>query len=364
MARSDSESRSWIPRARFLLANLGAWVLFAVVVSTWLHAERRGLGVPADWWRIFRASALIWGLWSIPTAVIFWLFRRFPWHPGRWRRALGIHVAASLLWMPVYAALLLPMGALAFDIPWRLLPRHAPSFFGTMFWVEYLLYWPPFAVAAAHDGLRRARDREVLARALTEARLEALRAQIQPHFLFNTLAAISGLLRAGETALSARCIELLADLLRRVVSLSAGPLVSLADELETSMLYLEIQQARCGDRLSVEIDADPLARDFAVPNLLLQPLLENAFEHGVARVAGPVLVTLGAHCTEGGRLMISVTNPIPRTEPKQTIEGLGVANTRSRVELLFPGDATLDLRIDAESARATVRVDLPARPMR
>jgi two-component system sensor histidine kinase AlgZ len=338
-------------------------VLFAAVASIWLKAERRGLGVPADGWAIFRSAALIWGLWSIPTAFIFKTFRRHPWEPGRWRRTLGFHFLASLLWMPLYGALLIPACAIAFGIPWRRLPEFAPGFYGTMFWTEYLFYWPVFAVAAANDGLRRARDREALARELAQARLDALRSRIQPHFLFNTLAAISGLLRSGEIDRSARSIELLADLLRRVVSQSDQPLVRLDEELAAADLYLEIQKTRCGPRLDVDVRAEPEAMAFGVPSLLLQPLLENAFEHGVARVPGPVKVSLAAR-RMADRLEIEITNPIAEGAGRgHGAQGVGLANTRSRIELLFPEEGRCDLVLDPEARVARTTVILPARPL-
>jgi GNAT superfamily N-acetyltransferase len=351
----------WPARLRFLLCNLGGWVLFSAVVSVWLQAQRRGLGVPASFWEIFRHAVIFWGLWSIPTAFIFKMFRRFPWEPGEWRRTLGVHFLASLLWMPLYGVLLIPVAAVAFGIPWRRLSEFAPSFYGTMFWVEYLLYWPVFTVAAANDGLRRARDREALARDLAQARLDALRSQIQPHFLFNTLAAISGLLRSGEIDRSARSIELLADLLRRVVSQSDQPLVRLEEELATAALYLEIQETRCGARLTVDVSVDPRSHSLGVPSLLLQPLLENAFEHGVARVPGPVVVTLRTDRTEAGRLEIQITNPIPDGAGNPDSRGLGLANTRSRIELLFPNEGRCDLALDPAARRARTTVSLPAR---
>lgn len=356
-----SPAGRWPRRLRFLLLNLGGWVLFSAVVSVWIVAQRRALGVPGDGWKIFGHAVAFWGLWSLPTAFIFWAFRRFPWEPERWRRTLGVHVLASLLWMPIYGALLVPVAALAFGIPWRRLPEFAPSFYGTMFWVEYLLYWPVFAVAAAHDGLRRARDREALARELAQARLDALRSRIQPHFLFNTLAAISGLLRSGDLDRSARSIELLADLLRRVVSQSDQPLVPLREELEAAGLYLEIQKTRCGPRLTVSVSAEPEALAVGVPGLLLQPLLENAFEHGVAKVPGPVEVTLRAW-KAADRLEIEITNPTPeRAAPPGERRGVGLANTRSRLELLFPNEARCDLVLDPPARLARTVVTLPAR---
>jgi two-component system, LytTR family, sensor kinase len=353
----------WPHRLRFLALNLSAWVLFSAVVSVWLVAQRRGLGVPSDGWEIFRHTLIFWGLWSIPTAFIFKTFRRHPWEPDRWRRTLSFHVVASLVWMLLYGALLIPVAVVAFGIPWRRLPEFAPMFYGTMFWVEYLLYWPVFAVAAANDGLRRARDREALARELAQARLDALRSRIQPHFLFNTLAAISGLLRSGEIDRSARSIELLADLLRRVVSQSDQPLVRLDEELAAADLYLEIQKTRCGPRLDVDVRAEPQAMAFGVPSLLLQPLLENAFEHGVSKVPGPVRVALVARKVSD-RLEIEITNPIAEGGARgHGAQGLGLANTRSRIELLFPEEGRCDLVLDPEARVARTVVTLPARPV-
>lgn len=358
----SSRGGRWAPRLLFLLCNLGGWTLFSAVVSVWLVAQRRALGVPGNGWSIFGHTLMFWGLWSIPTAFIFRMFRRFPWEPSQWRRTVGLHVLASVLWMPIYGVLLIPVAVVAFGIPWRRLPEFAPTFYGTMFWVEYLLYWPVFLVAAANDGLRRARDREALARELTQARMDALQAQIQPHFLFNTLAAISGLLRAGETGPSARCIELLADLLRRVVAQSDRPLVRWDEEWAAAHLYLEIQKVRCGPRLSIDARTDPRAAAIGVPNLLLQPLLENAFEHGVSRIPGPVVVGLSA-VLHADRLEIEITNPIAPGGARRGNQGVGLANTGSRLGLLFPRQGRCDLLLDPAAGLARTIVHLPARSL-
>ncbi len=151
------------------------------------------------------------------------------------------------------------------------------------------------------------------------------------------------------------------DVLGRVSPLLAG---RLEEELAAAHLYLEIQKIRCGPRLTLDVSADPQTLPLGVPNLLLQPLLENAFEHGVARVPGPVKITLAVR-RAADRLEIEITNPIAvGADPRgHGAQGLGLANTRSRIELLFPNEGRCDLALDPAARLARTIVSLPARPI-
>jgi hypothetical protein len=320
--------------------------------------------VASSWWEIFLRSSQFWLVWTLPTVVVFRLVRRFP-IAGTARersRAIAVHVVASLLWMPVYALLLFPTVALIFGVPLTYLFRAPGEVLGARFLVEYSLWWGIFAVAIASQAVRAQRDNARLARDLTEARLAALRGQLQPHFLFNSLAAISGLLRGGSTAEAAGALGTLADLLRQVTVEQRDATTPLARELEFADRYLELQRLRVGERLTIRRSVDPQLLDAIVPSLLLQPLIENAFEHGISRVAGPASFALDVCRAGDGRLAIEVRNSAPPAPERSDGTGLGLANTTARLGLIYGDAYAFEFRRDAVAGSAIARIDLPVAP--
>ena len=350
-------------RLLFGAVNVGAWLLFACLASAWIYGDRLSQGVSSSYLSILRRSIPFWMLWTLPTVLVFRLVHRFPWSGGLGRpRTLLLHLAVWLLWMPVYAALLFPTVSLVFDVPLRHLVAAPRSVLGLRYFVELSLYWPILAVATATQAVRAQRDQERLHRELLEARLLGLRSQLEPHFLFNTLAAISGSLRAGALPEAQAALARLAELLREVAGDRGGAMVPLAEELSFARSYLELQTLRIGDRLRVRVDVEPGLDRCEVPSLLLQPLLENAFTHGVANVAGDVQVSLRIGTPSPGLLAIEVENPVAATNPLVSTgrRGIGLENTRSRLDLLYQGRAELSLTVDGERGRARARAVIPA----
>ncbi len=214
------------------------------------------------------------------------------------------------------------------------------------------------------DYHRRYRERELAAShletELTQAQLEVLRMQLQPHFLFNTLHAISSLMHR-DVELADRMIARLGELLRATLDHAGAAEVSLQSELDFIAPYLEIEQARLGPRLQVRLDIDPETLDAAVPNLLLQPLVENAIRHGIAPQRGPGLIEIVSR-RHNGRLQVRVCDTgagLPNETPLK--EGLGLGNTRARLEHLY-GDAHVFRIAPAPSGPGVeVTLELPFR---
>ena len=178
----------------------------------------------------------------------------------------------------------------------------------------------------ALDYYRKYRDREYR---LAQAQLQALKAQLQAHFLFNTLNSISTLMHEDVEAAD-RMVVSLGDLLRATLSEVGGQEVTLGRELEVLDLYLRIQLIRFQDRLRVNSDVDPRALDACVPNLVLQPLVENAIKHGIAPHSVDGVVDIGARA-DGASLVLRVHDDGPglREPHEETREGLGLSNTRA-----------------------------------
>ena len=236
--------------------------------------------------------------------------------------------------------------------------RSAP----TLFAFGFLLYLLAMAVSylaaafeASRDAERRGLELQVQAR---EAELRALRAQIDPHFLFNSLQSISALTTADPAAARRMCL-LLADFLRDTLALGARERIPLASEIALATRFLAIEQVRFGDRLQVEVatgDAD----DSLMPPLLLQPLVENAVTHGVAHVleGGVVRITASRGVAT---LAITIDNPCDPDRPAGRGTGLGLRNVRERLRSLYGTDALL--RTEEANGRFRTRLEVPLEPV-
>jgi LytS/YehU family sensor histidine kinase len=227
-----------------------------------------------------------------------------------------------------------------------------------------------FAVLGAERAAAyfvEARERETQAARLTaqlaEARLGALRMQLRPHFLFNSLNAITVVVRDQDTRTATRMLEQLGEVLHQVMRADRPQEVSLAEELDFLRRILELEQIRFSDRLHPEFDLDPALLGAAVPDFILQPLVENALRHGLAARTAATLLRIEAR-REGEQLVLTVTDdgPGPSEVAAERREGVGLANTRERLATLYGGAASLTLEATAGGgARATIRI--PWRPL-
>jgi signal transduction histidine kinase len=291
-----------------------------------------------------------WYVWAALTPLVLWLARRYPLRAGRWGRPLLLHTAVS-----VALALLL----ITLDVPLVLALRQAPDeplspaeawqrYFFLEFHLYVLLYWALLCVAHALAYYRDARDRRLeaawLEGQLARAELNALKMQLDPHFLFNTLNAISALMHRDVEAAD-RMMGLLGDLLRRTLGAAGAQEVPLAQELDFVGRYLEIQQARFGGRLAVALDIEPGTLGARVPTLILQPLVENAIRHGIAPRPRGGRVEVRSRRREGA-LHLEVFDDGPGLPPEAAggcQEGVGLTNTRARLRHLYGPDHRLEL---------------------
>ena len=199
----------------------------------------------------------------------------------------------------------------------------------------------------------RVLETSVLAR---DAELKALKAQINPHFLFNSLNSISALTSIDAARARDMCI-LLADFLRMTLGLGEKAVVPMREELELLQRFLAIEKVRFGERLHVDLHIDAQAEACLLPPLLLQPLVENAIIHGIATLPAGGTVRLAAECS-GGQLLLSVENSVDPDAPAPRKSGRGLANVRLRLEARYGKDATLRATADEELFR--VAISLPA----
>jgi len=273
---------------------------------------------------------------------------------------LSVHGAAAAVWSLFFEATTkLLVEALGLFSEWRRLPREVTASEGVLFGVGALFYLliATFHYVLAELQLRHeALEREAtLALNAQRAELQALRAQVHPHFLFNSLNTVSALI--GYDPLKAReaCV-LLAEYLRGTLRAQDQALVPLREEWALCERYLKVEALRLGERLRVEVELDETVSECLVPSLLLQPLVENAMTHAIAPVDEPRPLRVRA-VQQGGRLSLELENGIDPA-PRARDGGLGLANVRARLFAHYGNDAAL--RIEKDTERFVARLDLPA----
>jgi two-component system LytT family sensor kinase len=237
---------------------------------------------------------------------------------------------------------------------------------GSVYHAFALLAWSVLYVGIQrHLALAEAQLRSVRAESQANAaRLQALRYQLQPHFLFNTLNALSTLIVDGRAADASRMTSRLGDYLRYTLARGDVDEVALEDEVDLARQYLEIESVRFGERLVVRFDVAPDTVRAAVPTLILQPLIENAVQHGIAtRAAGGTVTVAGVR--EGTRLRLDVVDDGAgnvKVDPARG-NGIGLGNTRERLSALYGDDQSLRISHDGGSAGTRVTIHLPFRPL-
>jgi hypothetical protein len=222
-----------------------------------------------------------------------------------------------------------------------------------------------YVILHTHAAMRDRELQLVEARSLAQtAQLTALRLQLNPHFLFNTLNAISSLIVTGRNRQGEAMLSKLCDFLRTALVADGNGITTLGEELETLQTYLEIEAIRFGDRLTVEFAAGDELLDLEVPNFILQPLVENAVKHAVAPTSRPVVLRVAAR-REGGDLLLSVsdngsTAQVPKVAANGT--GVGLANTRRRLEVIYGPRGRLETLAHDGGFTAIVRLPAPEKP--
>jgi len=231
------------------------------------------------------------------------------------------------------------------------------------FHFNLLIYWVIVSVSHAFDYYRQMQERELraaeLEKRLAQARLQTLQMQLNPHFLFNSLHAISALVHK-DADMADQMITRLSDLLRYALEGTDAQEVPLRQELDFLRRYLEIEQTRFGDRLAVGLEIAPETLDALVPNLLLQPLVENAIRHGIEPRAKPGRIELRAGC-ENGQLKLEVRdNGVGLSPDRKVEEGVGLSNTRARLKQLY-GERHRFALSETPGGGLSVSLELPFR---
>jgi hypothetical protein len=336
---------------------IAGWVMLGAFLAL-LLARLRDLPYPRALF-VVGPLALVYGAICLSA---YWVSRSRPFRGDQpatqFMSMLSASAQASAVWVALAApwiALLSRFGALRLERPDLI------AGFGTLFVLGVPLYMMSLALHYLLLTFERSREAERQALesqvATREAELRALRAQLNPHFLFNSLNSINALV-GGDPEGARRMCESLGDFLRRTLALGAREAVTVAEELALVDRYLEIERVRFGARLAVERQVDPAAEACLVPPLLLQPLVENAVKHGIAdRIDGGTLRLTATR--RDGSLALEVENEADADAPGRPGEGVGLQNVKRRLHALAPRESRLDATL--RDGRFKVTLILPAR---
>jgi two-component system, LytTR family, sensor kinase len=329
-----------------------------------MHAEGR----VHPWLPLFGTELLSWLPWMLATPFIIRLAHRYSLILGAHLRPVTVHLAAFVVVSVVTEAWSATLQML-FN-PWE--HHRSPTFWDTWsttliyqvltFLIAYVLILTVTYLLDAREGAARQRTEAArLSEELSKAQLAALRRQMEPHFVYNALHSISGLVRNDRKDAAVSMIVGLSEFLRRASEDSHRSLVPLAEEADYLQRYLEIQKARFGDRLRVSVDIPDELLRAEVPNLLLQPLVENSIKHGIEqRIVGGTVRVAAVRLDGTLRLTVSNDGPtLPRDWEAARI-GVGIGNLRTRLEILYGDGFDLQLR-PVETGGADVVVTLPIR---
>ncbi len=336
-------------------AIIAAWALLGVIYAGPIYFETLAENMGHSAWRIFSWGILTWLAWAPLTPAMIWLARRYTFSGSEWKRSLVVHLPAFLLISAIHsaAATAITLAVQPFDqmgsSPKLFWPRFLSRLLGS-FGSDLLVYALVIGLCYAFDYYRKYREREFLTSRLeaqlARAQLDTLRMQLHPHFLFNTLNGIVGLVRDNKNDAAVSMLVGLSDLLRHTLEHSAKQEVELREELNFIKLYLSIQEMRFSDRFHIKLDIDPATMKALVPNLILQPLTENAIRHGISRSADSGLVGI-ASAVEDGHLRLTVYDNgagLPNDWQLKGSAGIGLANTAARLQQLYDDDHQFDIR--------------------
>ena len=363
---SDDNPRRRTFRKRLARVGIiwGAWTIVALFFSTQIFMMFYSEGQPIPYKRAFIVQGSACYLWALVTPLVLWLARRFCIDRNQWVRKMALHFVFSLVLVSVLISLhfvvyMVLAGQANAITPLRLVGYLYPNLDR---WL--LVYWLILLMSHAFNYYNSYRKGELkasqLRTQLVQSQLEALKMQVQPHFLFNTLHSISALL-SKDTEGARKMITRLGDFLRLTLENSGSMEVTLQQEIEFLNGYLEIERIRFQDRLTTDIRIDPSVLEARVPNLILQPIVENAMKHAVVNSrSGHVEISAAPR---NGAVHIEVKDNGPGLAVDRTLEvrrgkGLGLANTQARLVGLYGTSARFEMT-NHPSGGLVVSIDIP-----
>jgi two-component system LytT family sensor kinase len=357
---------TWAPPLRWVFAAATVLGLFSALQAYRLSTLYLRTPMDIEVGKIVILNLVYWYIPASLTPIIFRLGHRFRVDGQHWIRALGVHAVAAVSYSVIHCAGMIGTRLLLWESANKLPAVEWASFvqrqylsqldftlmtYTTVLGLSYALHY-------SRESQARAVKEAQLETRLVEARLRTLQAELQPHFLFNTLHAISSLVHTNPDGAD-RMISRLSDLLRLTFDRSGAARVSLQEELAFLQKYLEIEQTRFQDRLTVRFDVDPDTLDAEVPRLILQPLVENAIKHGVSPQPGAGLVQISTRRRDR-KLWIEISDNgvgLSAGARARLRSGVGLSNTRDRLECLYGTDHRI--QFSDESKGLAVSLEIP-----
>jgi two-component system LytT family sensor kinase len=350
---------------------LGIWTLVGLALVVMMYLS---LVEDTDHYRLeehaltFLAQMYRGWIWALLTPVVFQFRREIRRRHSSWLAIGGLHLLAAvtfLVWCNIVRIWALNISFGMWDLKMYTVD-YVFSIFSPFTIVDFYLYWLTVGAGALYDIDREKRlveqHEEQLRTQLAQAELAALRQQLQPHFLFNSLNAVSSLMREGASEKAVETIALLSQLLRDLLSHTGQQEIELRREFAYVECYLSVEKVRFEDRLIIHFDADEDCLDALVPTLILQPLVENAVKHGIAKRVNPGRVSISGF-RRGNMLQLKVCNDLAegaRKSAESVDHGIGLRSTRLRLERIFGNEYRLDCSFDGTDG-AVVLIEFPLR---
>lgn len=340
------------------------WTAIGLSFASQFYLSSTLSGRPITWTEAVSYALADWYVWAVLSLVPLTLSRRFPIEKLRWSNNVLVHLIASLSVALAYAflrALVAQAQNFALGEPIPFHEAAQPLLFKT-YHFNLIVYWVILAIAHAANYYRKYHERERTAldleRRLSDARLQALQMQLNPHFLFNAMHSISALMHRDVDAADSMLARL-SELLRLTLKSDGSQTIPLSQELQILQAYLDIERIRFGDRLTIDLEIDPATTQIQVPSLILQPVVENALRHGIAPHARPGQLTITSSAT-ADTLTLTVTDNGGGL-PETIKEGIGISNTRTRLEELYANHQTFTLQ-NTTPTGTRAQITLPTQP--
>jgi two-component system, LytTR family, sensor kinase len=350
---------------------LGIWTLVGLALVVMMYMllidDVEVYGLEAHLFTFMAQMYRAW-LWALLTPAVFQFRREIRRRHSSWLAVGGLHLLAAitlLVWCNVVRiwALNLSFGMWGLEL---FTFDHILSLLSPFTIVDFYLYWLTVGAGALYDIDREKRlveqHEEQLRTQLAQAELAALRQQLHPHFLFNSLNAVSSLMREGASEKAVEVIALLSQLLRDLLSHTGQQEIELRREFAYVERYLSVEKVRFEDRLVIHFDADEDCLDALVPTLILQPLVENAVKHGIAKRINPGRVSVSG-IRLGNLLQLKVCNDLAegaQTRAESVDHGIGLRATRTRLDRIFGSQYRLDCSFGGSDG-AVVLIEFPLR---
>ncbi len=375
LAGPPAGSEAAIPWQSALFGASLAYVAVGLLETVKVYLFRHLQGIGRNFAFVSLEIMPWWSLWLPILPAVLWVSRRFRFAEGHWKLSSTVHFVAafglSTAHVVVFSAVFMVFFPDSVVIQ-PSLPEQIRYFLGRYLFTDFLTYCATVAVYLAFDNFVRYRRTAIAAAqnaaraaqlrlSLSEARMQALRMELNPHFLFNTLNAVAGLVRRREHDAAIETLSQLGELLRTTLNREMPTEVTLLDELALLDRFLGIERVRFGERLQVTHEIDEDAYEALVPPLILQPIVENAVKHGVARRTGPAFLEISARrIDDGARLELSVRDSgegLSARHGRPPREGVGLSNIKARLEELYGhGSYRVELRDEPGGGARTIVV--------